>query len=153
MKLLSQFATAMFGLLVGGMVLISTGLLPYWTAIDPMEFTKAFAASLPTLGGTMGILTILATVPMILVAGFALWKKQSNKLWLAAGAAATLIMLVTVPIYFGAANLLLAGGTLNAAETSAELATWQQMQWFRTIVGIVGFLCTVRAGYDPAKTN
>ena len=66
---------------------------------------------------------------------------------LTAGAAATLIMLVTVPIYFGSANALLAGGTLDADAITAELATWQQMHWFRTVIGILGLFCAVRAGY------
>jgi hypothetical protein len=135
------------------MLLIATGLTPYWREITSAEFTQAFAASLPTLGGTMGILTILATLPMLVAAGFALWKKQSNRLWLAAGAAATLIMLVTVPIYFGAANSLLAGGTLSPDAIVAEVATWQQMHWFRTIIGVVGFLCTVRASGITAKSH
>ncbi|MEL7356645.1 MAG: hypothetical protein AAFN40_08785 [Cyanobacteria bacterium J06560_6] len=56
-------------------------------------------------------------------------------------------MLVTVPFYFGAANPLLAGGTLSAAEITAELAKWQQMHWFRTIVGVLGLFCAIRAGY------
>lgn len=152
MKLFTQFATAMFGLLAGGMLLIATGLTPYWRELEPAEFTQAFAASLPTLGGTMGILTILVTVPMLLVAGLAIWKKQPNRLWLIAGAVATLIMLVTVPVYFGTANSLLAGGTLSAEAIVSEVATWQQMHWFRTIIGIVGFFCAVRAGYTPQKS-
>ena len=62
-------------------------------------------------------------------------------------------MLVCVPIYFGAANAALSGGTLGAEAITAELATWQQMHWFRTIVSIVGLFCAVRAGYVPEKSN
>ncbi len=147
MKTLSQLATTMFGLLAGGMVLIAVGLVPYWRSLGPAEFTQAFGTSLPTVAGTMIVLTILGTGSMVLAAGLSLWKKLPNRLWLAAGAAATLIMLVTVPIYFGAANALLAGGTLGADAITAELATWQQMHWFRTVVGILGLFCAIRAGY------
>ncbi len=153
MKMLSQFATTMFGLLAGGMVLIATGLVPYWRSLGPADFTQVFATSLPMVGGTMIVLTILGTGSMVLAAGLALWKKLPNRFWLAAGAAATLIMLVCVPIYFGAANPLLAGGTLSADAITAELATWQQMQWFRTIIGILGLFCAVRAGYADAKAT
>ena len=38
MKMFSQFATTMFGLLAGGMMLIATGLVPYWRSLDPAEF-------------------------------------------------------------------------------------------------------------------
>ncbi|MEM8541104.1 MAG: hypothetical protein AAGF25_09130 [Pseudomonadota bacterium] len=153
MKLLSQFAIAMFGLLAGGMLLIATGLVPYWRSLNPGEFTQVFAASLPTLGGTMGILTILATVPIVMAAGFALWKKEPNRHWITAAAAATLIMLATVPLYFGAANSLLSGGTLSADVIPAELTTWGQMHWFRTIVGILGVFCAVRAGFSLQNSN
>lgn len=151
MKILCQIATTLFGLLAGGMVLISTGLVPYWRALTPTEFPQVFAASLPTVGGTMIVLTILGTGSMVLAAGLALWKKLPNRLWLSAGAAATLIMLVCVPIYFGAANTLLAGGTLPPDAIAAELATWQKMHWFRTIVGILGLFCAARAGYASAS--
>lgn len=151
MKMFSQFATTMFGLLAGGMVLIATGLVPYWRSLDPAEFTQVFATSLPTVGGTMIVLTILGTASMVAAAGLALWKKLPNRLWLAAGAAATLVMLACVPLYFGAANPLLAGGTLSADAITAELATWQQMHWFRTVIGILGVFCAVRAGYVTDK--
>ena len=153
MKLISQTATTLFGLLAGGMTLLAAGLVPYWRALEPAEFTQAFATSLPTVGGTMIVLTILATASMVLAAGLALWKKLPGRAWLTAGAAATVIMLVTVPFYFGAANPLLAGGTLSAEAITAELATWQQMHWFRTIVGILGLFCAVRASHVSEKTN
>ena len=151
MKLLSQFATTMFGLLSGGMLLIAMGLVPYWRALDPAEFTVAFGTSLPTVGGTMIALTILGTGAMVLAAGLAFWKKHPNRIWLAAGAVATIIMLITVPLYFGSANTLLAGGTLATDAITVELATWQKMHLFRTTVGIVGFFCAVRAGYISEK--
>lgn len=153
MKLISQIATTLFGLLAGGMVLIATGLVPYWRSLDTTEFTQAFATSLPMVGGTMIVLTILGTGSMALAAGLAFWKKTPNRSWLAAGAAATLVMLVCVPLYFGAANPLLAGGTLSADAITAELETWQQMHWFRTIVGILGLFCAVRAGYVQSSEN
>ncbi len=153
MKALSQLATTMFGLLAGGMILIAAGLVPYWRSLDPAEFTQAFGASLPTVGGTMIVLTILGTGLMVLAAGLSLWKKLPDRIWLAGGAAATLIMLVTVPIYFGSANALLAGGTLDANAITAELATWQQMHWFRTVVGLLGLFCAVRAGYTGIPSS
>lgn len=153
MKLFSQIATTLFGLLAGGMVLIATGLVPYWRSLEPAEFTQVFATSLPTIAGTMIVLTILGTGSMVLAAGLALWKKLPNRLWLAAGAAATLIMLVCVPIYFGSANPLLAGGTLSAEAIANELATWQLMHWFRTIVGILGLFCAVSAGFASVRNS
>ncbi len=151
MKLFSQFAITMFGLLAGGMLLIATGLVPYWRSLETAEFTQVFSTSLPSVGGTMIVLTILGTGSMVVAAGLAFWKKTSDRLWLAAGAAATLIMLICVPLYFGSANPLLAGGTLSASEITVELATWQQMHWFRTIVGIIGLFCAVRAGYASSQ--
>ena len=153
MKIFSQIATTLFGLLAGGMVLIATGLVPYWRSLDTAEFTQAFAISLPTVGGTMIVLTILGTGSMVLAAGLAFWKKTPNRAWLAAGAAATLIMLACVPLYFGAANPLLAGGTLSADAITAELAIWQQMHWFRTIIGILGLFCAIRAGYAQSDST
>ena len=84
MKIFSQFATTMFGLLAGGMVLIATGLVPYWRSLEPAAFTQVFAASLPTVGGTMIILTILGTGSMVLAAGLAKWKQLPDRLWCSA---------------------------------------------------------------------
>lgn len=153
MKLFSQFAITMFGLLAGGMLLIATGLVPYWRSLETAEFTEVFSTSLPAVGGTMIVLTILGTGSMVLAAGLAFWKKTRDRIWLAAGAAATLVMLICVPIYFGAANSLLAGGTLNADAITAELATWQQVHWFRTIVGILGLSFAVRTSYATDKSK
>lgn len=147
MKLIFQIATTLLGFLAGGMLLIAAGLVPYWRAIDTSEFTTAFGTSLPTVGGTMIVLTILGTGLIVLTAGLAFWRKLPNRTWWVASAVATLIMLATVPLYFGAANTLLAGGTLSAEAITAELSTWQRMHWFRTIVGIIGLFLAVRAGY------
>ena len=147
MKLFSQFATTLLGLLAGGMLLIAGGLVPYWRSLDPIEFTAVFAASLPTVGGTMIILTILGTGTMVIAAGLATWKKQPTRNWIIGGAVAAIVMLITVPLYFGAANPLLAGGTLSPDEIVDELATWQKIHWFRTIVGALGLFCAIRAGY------
>jgi len=153
MKIFLQFAITMFGLLAGGMVLIATGLVPYWRSLEPAEFTQVFATSLPTVAGTMIVLTILGTGSMVLAAGLAMWKQLPNRIWLAAGAFATLVMLVCVPLYFGSANPLLAGGTLSADAIAAELATWQQLHWFRTIVSVLGLFCAVRSGYVASRPN
>lgn len=153
MNIFSQAATTLLGLLTGGMVLIALGLVPYWRSLDPSEFTPVFATSLPTVGGTMILLTVLGTASIVLAAGLAAWKKLPSRNWLMAGAAGTVIMLVTVPFYFGAANPLLAGGTLGALEITAELAKWQQMHWFRTVFGVLGLFCAIRAGYVQSSAN
>ena len=153
MTIVPQLATTLLGLLAGGSFLIAIGLAPYWQFLDPTDFTRVFSASLSPVDGTMAILTILGTGSMLISAGLALWKRQPNRLWLAASAAATLMMIVTVPFYFGAANPLLASGTLSADAIPAEFATWQQMHWFRTCMGILGLFCAVRAGYVTEQSN
>ena len=153
MNLISQAATTLFGLLAGGMLLIATGLVPYWRSLDPEVFTQTFGPSLTTVGGTMIALTILGTGSMVIAAGLAFWKKLPGRVWLAAGAAATIVMLVCVPLYFGAANAALASGELSSDAITAELATWGQMHWFRTIVGIIGLFFAIRAGYAPEKAS
>lgn len=153
MNIFSQTATVLYGLIAGGMLLIATGLVPYWLALDTVEFTQAFGTSLPTVGGTMIVLTILSTGSIVLTAGLALWKKLPSRVWLSAAAVASLAMLVCVPFYFGAANVALSSGTLSPDAITAERATWQQMHWFRTIVGILGLFCAVRAGYVAEKSN
>ncbi|GJL65372.1 MAG: hypothetical protein NPIRA05_03430 [Nitrospirales bacterium] len=149
----SQVATTLLGLLSGGMMLIALGLVPYWRSLDPAEFTSVFAASLPSVGGTMAALSVIGTVAIVVAAGLAARKKLPSRAWLSAGAAGAVIMLVTVPLYFGSANPLLAGGTLSESEIAAELATWQQMHWFRTIVGVLALLCSIRAGYARPGEN
>ena len=147
MNIFTQIATTLFGLLSGGMVLIALGLVPYWMSLDPTEFATVFSSSLPTIGRAMAILTVLGTGTVVLAAGLAAWKKLPSRNWLILGAACALVMFATVPLYFGSANSLLVGGTLGAAETSAELATWQMMHWLRTILGVAGLFCAIRAGY------
>ena len=147
MKLLSQITTTLLALLAGGSFLIAVGLVPYWQALNPTEFTQVFGASLSPVGGTMAVLTVLGAGLIVTVGLLALWKKQPNRLWLAASATATLTMVATVPLYFGAANPLLAGGTLSADAVTAEFGTWQRVHWFRTVMAIAGLFCAVRAGY------
>ena len=145
MKILSQTSTALLGLLAGGSLLIAIGLVPYWQSLNPEDFTRVFSDSMPTLGGTMAVLTILGTVSIIIAAAIATWRKLPNKSWLLASAVNILVMISTLPFYFGSANPLLVSGTLSADATLAELTTWGQVHWFRTVVGIIGFFCAVRA--------
>ena len=151
MNIFLQIATTLLALLTGGMVLIAFGLVPYWRSLEPSEFTVAFSTSLPTVGGTMIILTVLSTPAIVAAAAIATWKKLPSRNLLIAGALAALIMLATVPLYFGTANSLLAGGTLSANEIADELVHWQKMHWFRTIMGVAGLFCVVRAGYQSLK--
>lgn len=153
MKIFTQIASALVGLLAGGSFLIAIGLAPYWRSLDPALFTQVFAANLSPVGGAMAVLTILGTGSMVIVAGLALWKKLPNRFWFAASAAFTLVMIATVPIYFGAANPLLASGTLSAEEIPDEFATWHLMQWFRTIMGILALFCAIRAGHVTKQSS
>ncbi len=147
MKLFTQISTVLIGLLAGGMLLIALGLVPYWRSLNPHEFTSIFAASLITIGGTMALLTVLATGSILVAAGLATWKKAATRNWLIGAAISAIGMLATVPIYFGGANSLLAGSSLSIAEITAELITWQQMHWLRTVMGIISLFCAIRAGY------
>ncbi len=139
MKVFAQISTLLLGLLTGGMVLMAFGLVPYWRSLDPLEFTRMFTNSLPTVGKTLVILTISSTVSVILAAGLAIWKKLPSRYWLTAGAVTTIIVLATVPIYFSSANVLLLHGNLSNIEITSELKTWQEIHMFRTIVVFWGF--------------
>ncbi|MEL7356646.1 MAG: hypothetical protein AAFN40_08790 [Cyanobacteria bacterium J06560_6] len=77
MNIFSQVATTLLGLLAGGMVLLALGLVPYWRSLDPVEFTPVFATSLPTVGGTMILLTILGTSTICIAAGASCLEKTT----------------------------------------------------------------------------
>lgn len=150
---LAQLATVSLGLLTGAMLLLALGLVPYWRSLEPSEFTRVYDSSLPDVGGTLMILTIVATGTAVAAAAVAWLVELPARSWLTASALGTLLMLATVPLYFAGANADLSEGQLTPAQIADELAAWNRMHWLRTAIGLVSLVCAVRAGYQTPSSS
>ena len=66
MPLLIQPAAFLLGLLTGAMLLIGVSLVPYWSSLEPLEFSRWFSAHSGLIGRLMVPLGALATVTVVL---------------------------------------------------------------------------------------
>ena len=137
--------TLILGLLSGALLLLATGLVPYWQSLDPNPVTPIFkeqsqfiAAAMMPLGFAAAGVTWLATL-------FALWKKHESRYWLIAASVCALCMLTTFLLYFKETNSALASGSIAVADIPDVLSTWGFVHWMRTIAAILGCLCAIKA--------
>jgi hypothetical protein len=145
LSLLIQLAAFLLGLLTGAMLLIGVSLVPYWSSLEPLEFSRWFAAHSGLIGRLMVPLGGLATVTIVLAAGLAAVRRLPGRHWLALSAVSTLFIAAIYPLYYTTANAALGSGTLAPGEITVGLARWRAWHWARIIAGAVAFLAAIRA--------
>jgi hypothetical protein len=144
-SLLTQLAALLLGLLSGAMLLIGVALVPYWSALEPLEFSRWFAAYSPLIGRLMVPLGSLATVSVVLAAALARSRRLPSWPWLAVAAVSALFIAAIYPLYYTSANAALGSGTLAPDAVTAELARWRSWHWARTFAAGVPFVAVIRA--------
>jgi len=127
--MLAHLAACLLGLLAGAMLVIAIVLVPFWSALPPVELRAWFARHADRTGALMFPLGGAA---------------------LAAGAAAGVVavtLLVNEP-----ANRRFAGPVyLSDADVVALLGRWRRWHWLRVALGLVAFGAALRAlGGRPA---
>ncbi len=143
-SLLAQLAALLLGLLTGAMLLIGISLVPYWTSLEPVEFSRWFAANSSLIGRLMVPLGSLATVVTVLAAVSAAVRRLPGWHWIATAAIAALFVAAIYPLYYTTANAALSSGALAPAEITAELARWRTWHWARIVAGAVAFVAAIR---------
>ena len=144
-NLVLQLAALLIALLTGAMLLIGVALVPYWSSLDPLEFTEWFAAHASLIGRLMVPLGSLATVTVLLAAGLARARRLPSWPWLAVAGAAALFVAAIYPLYYTGANAALGSGTLTPSEVTAELGRWRFWHWARILAGVVASAAAIRA--------
>jgi len=144
-RIITQLAALLLGLLTGAMLLIGVSLVPYWASLEPLEFSRWFAAHSSFIGRLMVPLGSLATVMTLLAAGVAATRDLPGSRWLALAAVSVLFIAAIYPLYYTDANAALGSGALGAAEITAELERWRSWHWARIAAGAVAFLAAIRA--------
>ena len=151
--LLTQLAAVLLGLLTGAMLLIGVALVPYWSSLEPLEFSAWFAANVELIRRLMVPLGGLATLSVVLAATLAAVRRLPSWSWLAVAALSALFVAASYPLYYANANAALVSGTLEPSEISALLGRWRFWHWVRTVAGAVAFLATIRACSPRAQST
>ena len=144
--MLAHLAACLLGLLGGAMLVIAIVLVPFWSALPPVELRAWFGRHAGRTGALMFPLGGAA-----LAAAAAAWLVARAR-WpaLAAGAATGVVavtLLVNEP-----ANRRFAGPVyLSDADVVALLGRWRRWHWLRVTLGLVAFGAALRAlGGRPA---
>ena len=144
--MLAHLAACLLGLLGGAMLVIAIVLVPFWSALPPVELRAWFGRHAGRTGALMFPLggAALAAAAAAWLVAHARWPA------LAAGAAAGVVavtLLVNEP-----ANRRFAGPVyLSDADVVALLGRWRRWHWLRVALGLVAFGAALRAlGGRPA---
>jgi Anthrone oxygenase len=133
------------GLLAGGMLVIGISFVSYWKSLPPSDFQAWFASHSHLIGRLMiplGVGGVAATVAALV----ACWRGPTTcRRWLLTGALSVVGVMVTYPIFFAAANAAFERGGLSDSAVRALLDRWAAWHWFRTGLGIVGFVAALPA--------
>jgi hypothetical protein len=143
-------AAALLGLTTGAMLLIGTGLVPYWASLPPADYRTTFSAM--DLGRIMlplgiGSFVITATALALLIR-----EPGARRTWVATATVCWAIPMLAYPFVFEPLNLRIAG---NAVLTSDEvfqlLHRWQALHWARTALGLAAFVSMLAGvtSHDP----
>ena len=139
-----MLACFMLGLPAGGMLVIGVAFVSVWQSLSPSDFQAWFASHSHLIGRLMiplGTGSIVAT----LVALVASWRDPARRLWSLIAALAAIGVMVTYPLFFEGTNEAFVRGGLSDASARSLLDRWATWHWFRTGLGIVGFIAALRA--------
>ncbi|MDC3962406.1 DUF1772 domain-containing protein [Polyangium jinanense] len=136
----SVICTAVFA---GGSLLVSTTVVPSFSAMDPAEFLDWFK----TYGPRMGMTLFPFDVGGVVFCGWSFLsalKAGQNQLPWALASACMAGTLVLLPLYFGRANAAFIEKTIDVGQVHAEIASWSSWQWVRTGLSVAA---VVAAGW------
>ena len=142
---LMMLACLVLGLLSGGMLVIGVAFVSFWKSLSPSDFQTWFASYSQLIGRLMIPLGAgsIAASGAALAAGWS--GPATRRAWLLAAALSTIGVMVTYPIFFAGTNEAFVRGGLSDSAARSLLDRWVTWHWFRTALGIVGFIAALRA--------
>jgi hypothetical protein len=136
------------GLLAGGMLVIGVSLVSFWKSLSPSDFQAWFAAHAHLVGRLMiplGVGAIVASVAAVVACRRG---AATARRWLLIAAVSAMGVMVTYPLFFAATNEAFGRGGLSDAAARTLLDRWATWHWFRTGLGVLGFIAALRALHD-----
>jgi Domain of unknown function (DUF1772) len=142
---LMMLTCLVLGLLAGGMLVIGVSFVSFWKSLSPSDFQAWFASYSHLIGRLMiplGAGSVAASVATLVTC----WSgSATRRRWLLLAALSAIGVMVTYPIFFAATNEAFVRGGLSDSAVRTLLDRWATWHWFRTALGIVGFLAALRA--------
>jgi len=139
-----MLACFMLGLPAGGMLVIGVAFVSVWQSLSPSDFQAWFASHSHLIGRLM-IPLGTGSIVVTLAALVASWSDPARRLWSLIAALTAVGVMVTYPIFFAGTNDAFVRGGLSDSAARALLDRWATWHWFRTGLGIVGFVAALRA--------
>jgi hypothetical protein len=141
------------GWLDGGMLVIGVALVSFWKSLSPSDFQAWFASHSHLVGRLMiplGVGGIAVTVAAVV----ACWQgSATGRRWLLIAAVSAMGVMVTYPLFFEATNEAFVRGGLSDSAARSLPDRWATWHWFRTGLGLVGFIAAVRALHGRASNR
>jgi hypothetical protein len=139
-----MLACFVLGLLAGGMLVIGVAFVSFWQSLSPSDFQAWFASHSHLIGRLM-IPLGTGSIVVAVAALVASWRDPARRLWTLMAALTAVGVMVTYPIFFAGTNEAFVRGGLSDASVRSLLDRWATWHWFRTGLGIVGFIAALRA--------
>jgi len=138
-------SVATLGIFAGAMLTEAGLLVPFWRSLEPAEFLAWYRANDQRLIDFFAPLTTVTVLLAVAAGAVSIWEGHPGR-WLSALAAAlALATLASFFVYFRAANLSFATGTVGVTNVATELARWATWHWWRTGVSCVAFAAALLA--------
>lgn len=135
MSRLKQILSVVFmSAFTGGCLVVSLVMVPNWREMDPDAFLDWFSKNGPRLGLTMLPLEAFGSLFAILAFVDAVGRKSSSRVTWGLSGICIVATLVLLPVYFAKANARMLNKTIAVSEVGAELESWSNWQWLRTVL-------------------
>ncbi|MFT4572430.1 MAG: hypothetical protein ACI8TX_003278 [Hyphomicrobiaceae bacterium] len=140
--------------MASGALLAEGGLLvPFWQSLEPAEFLRWYQRNASLLLRFFTPLEVIPTVLVVVAASMSVARGLPGARLLALAAVLAIVVLLSFPLYFQAANASFADATIELDAVGAELVRWSCWHWGRTVLAIVSFACALVAFGDVRRTR
>jgi hypothetical protein len=142
-----------FGLFTGAMLLIAISIVGFWKTLTASEFVDWFTLHSSRIG-TMMIPLNAVTLLLSLAAAAVSWRSRaSQRRFAVAALLCALAVTISYPLFFAQANASFVAGGLSDSAVHVLLDQWAAWHWFRTVLGLVGFLAAVLTLQPPGAAT
>ncbi len=118
----------------GGCLVVSLVMVPDWRKMEPDAFLDWFSKNGPRLGLTMLPLEAVGSLFAVLAFVDAMRRKSDSRAIWGLSSICIVATLVLLPVYFAQANARMLNKTIEVSEVGAELESWSNWQWLRTVL-------------------
>ena len=141
----SQMAVAIYAVFIGSQVTEGVLLVPYWQSLSSAAFYDYYAQFGPLIGRFYTLLTIVASLIPMIVAGMFWLRKRPGARYALGSAVLAAMVIACFYVYFKSANGHFYAQAFDELSLQKELIVWSQWHWGRIVLEILSLTFLILA--------